>query len=87
MRPREPTRIQRLYRLAAIPNIYNKPGNLLSLKLQFPRMEEMEFGHSFGTADVGRSIWTASISVLTPLPESSVRDPFLRTAAGAAARR
>jgi hypothetical protein len=63
VRPREPTRFQRLYRLAAIPNIYNKPANLLSLELQFPQMEEMEFGHSFVTADVGRSIWTASISV------------------------
>ena len=36
---------------SAIPNIYNKPGNLLSLKLQFPQMEQMEFGHSFGTAE------------------------------------
>ena len=51
MRPREPRGFQGLHRFSRNPNIYNKLGNLLTLKLQFPRMEQMEFGHSFGTAE------------------------------------
>jgi len=38
-----------LHRFSAIPNTYNKPGNLLSLKQQGPRMEQLGFGHSSGT--------------------------------------
>jgi hypothetical protein len=37
--------------LSRIPNIYNKPGNLLSLKQQVHRMDQMGFGHSFGTVE------------------------------------
>jgi hypothetical protein len=43
----EPRRFQRLHRFSRSSNIYNKPGNLLSHKLQIPRMEEMGLGHKF----------------------------------------
>jgi hypothetical protein len=51
VRPREPRGFQRLYRFSRSPNIYNKPGNLLSLKEQVQQVEKLEFGHSFGTAE------------------------------------
>ena len=53
VRPREPRHLQGLRRFSQNPNIYNKPGNLLSLRRQVPRIEEMEFRHSFGTAEWG----------------------------------
>jgi hypothetical protein len=49
LRPRELSRFQGVHRFSAIPNIYNNPGNLLSLKKQLRRFQQIEFGHSFGT--------------------------------------
>ena len=49
LRPRELSRFQGVHRFSAIPNIYNNPGNLLSLKKQPRRFQQIEFGHSFGT--------------------------------------
>jgi hypothetical protein len=51
MRPRELRRFQGFHRFSRIPNIYNKPGNLLSLKQQPQCIEEMKLGHSFGTTE------------------------------------
>ena len=51
LRPRELRRFpKRLHGFSLTVNVYNKPGNLLSLKTQIPRMEQMGFGHSSGTA-------------------------------------
>ena len=49
LRPREPRGFHGLHRFSAIPNIYNNPGNLLSLKKQLRRFQQIEFEHSFGT--------------------------------------
>lgn len=48
-RPREPDGFQRLHRFSLTTNDSNQPGKLLSLQSQFPRMEQMGFGHSSGT--------------------------------------
>ena len=45
----ERNRFQAVYRFLGIPNGYNNPGNLLSLKEQGHRMERIEFGRSFVT--------------------------------------
>ena len=50
LRPRELSGFQRFHRFSAIPNIYNKPGNLLRSKKQLRRLQQIGFGHSFGTA-------------------------------------
>jgi hypothetical protein len=50
LRPRERSRFQRFHGFSLTVNVYNKPGNLLSFKTQIPRMEQMGFGHSSGTA-------------------------------------
>jgi hypothetical protein len=50
LRPREPRRFQGLHRFSAIPNTYNNPGNLLSLKKQLQGLQQVEFGNSSGTA-------------------------------------
>ena len=39
LRPRELSRFQGVHRFSAIPNIYNNPGNLLSLKKQPQQIE------------------------------------------------
>ena len=51
LRPGEPRCFQRLRLFSATPNNYNNLGNLLSLKQQPQQLEQMEFGHSFGTAE------------------------------------
>jgi hypothetical protein len=51
LRPRERHGFQRLHRVSLTINDSNKPGNLLSLKQQFPRIEQMGFGHSSGTVE------------------------------------
>src|ERR1700723_1655182 len=51
LRPREPRGFHGLHRFSAIPNIYDNPGNLLSLKKQLRRLQQIEFGHSFGTGE------------------------------------
>src|ERR1700720_1486962 len=48
---REPRRFQRLHRFSPNPNIYNKPGNLLSLKKQPRRLQQIGLGHSSGTVE------------------------------------
>ena len=53
MRPREPRGFQRFHRFSPNTNIYNKPGNLLSLTQQPPPLEQMEFGHSFWYSCMG----------------------------------
>jgi hypothetical protein len=50
LRPRELNGFQGFHRFSPNPNIYNKPGNLLSLKQQLRRLQQIGFGHSFGTA-------------------------------------
>ena len=49
LRPRERNRFQAVYRVSRIPNGYNNPGNLLSLKEQLRWTERIGFGNSFGT--------------------------------------
>jgi hypothetical protein len=56
VRPREPRRFQGLHRFSLNPNIYNNLGNLLSLKQQPQHFEQMEFRHSFGTAEWGEPL-------------------------------
>jgi len=56
MRPREHRRFQGLHQFSRSPNVYNNLGNLLSLKLQPQRLEQMEFGHSFGTVEWGEPL-------------------------------
>ena len=51
LRPRDRSLFQGLHRLSLNPNNYNNLGNLLSLKKQPLRLEQMRFGHSFGTAE------------------------------------
>ncbi len=51
MCPREPRGFQGLHHVSPNPNIYNNLGNLLSLKKQSRRFQQMLFGHSFGTAE------------------------------------
>lgn len=51
LRPRERNRFQAVYRFSRIPNGYNNPGNLLSLKEQVHRIERIGLGHSFGTVE------------------------------------
>jgi hypothetical protein len=54
---RDPRRFQRLHRFSLTINDSNKPGNLLSLKKQLPRLQQMGFGHSSGTVEKqGRSL-------------------------------
>jgi hypothetical protein len=53
---REPRGFQRLHRFSPNPNIYNKPGNLPSLKQQPQPLEQIEFGHSFGTVEWGEPL-------------------------------
>ena len=49
LRPRELHGFQRLHHFSLTINDSNKPGKLLSLNEQIPRIEQMGFGHSFGT--------------------------------------
>ena len=56
LRPREPRGFQGLHRVSPNPNIYNNLGNLLSLKQQPRWLEQMEFGHSYGTAEKLRGV-------------------------------
>jgi len=51
LRPREPLRFQRLHRVSCFPNIYNELGNLLSLKKQPRRLQQIGFVHSSGTVE------------------------------------
>jgi hypothetical protein len=51
LRPRDWSLFQKLHRLSVNPNNDNNLGNLLSLKKQPLRLEQMRFGHSFGTAE------------------------------------
>ena len=51
LRPRDRNRFQAVYEFSLIANSYNNPGNLLSLNKQVHRMEQMGFGHSFGTVE------------------------------------
>jgi hypothetical protein len=44
-------RLLGLHRLLLNPNNYNNLGNLLSLKRQPLRLEQIRFGHSFGTVE------------------------------------
>jgi hypothetical protein len=45
---RDRRRFQGLHRFSLTINDSNRPGNLLSLKSQFPQIEQMAFRHSFG---------------------------------------
>jgi len=48
---RDQRRFQGLHRVSLTINVSNKPGNLLSLKSQIPRIEQIGFGHSSGTVE------------------------------------
>jgi hypothetical protein len=45
-----------LHRFSPTINDSNKTGNLLSLKMQFPWMQQMGFGHSSGTVEKQRAL-------------------------------
>jgi hypothetical protein len=49
LRPRDPRGFQGLHHFSLTIKDSNKPGKLLSLNEQIPRIEQMAFGHSSGT--------------------------------------
>jgi hypothetical protein len=71
MRPRDPRRFQRLHGFSLTINDSNKPGKLLSLEAQIPRIEQMGFGHSSGTVkEQGRELESWS-----PAPNAGASSP------------
>lgn len=54
LRPRERSGFQGFRRFSLNSTDSNKPGKLLSLKTQIPRMEQIGFGHSSGTVEKQR---------------------------------
>ena len=50
LRPRDGSAFPGLHPFSLTTNDSNQPGKLLSLNEQIPRMEQMGFGHSSGTA-------------------------------------
>jgi hypothetical protein len=81
---REPCRFQRLYRFSPNPNIYSKLGNLLSLRQQPRWVQQIEFGHSFGTLNCRRDVLSylvagrktrSSMTFMAPLKAISKHKP------------
>lgn len=72
--PKRASSIPRAPWLSRIPNIYNSPGNLLSLKQQLQGHQQMLFGHSFGNG--GRS---GAFAVMAPLLSALTRPEDRRT--------
>src|ERR1700719_1751468 len=70
LRPRELRGFHGLHGFSLTINVSNKPGNLLPLQSQVPRIEQMGFGHSSGTAEKqGPLAIQVPLSLLRSVPE------------------